>query len=48
MISFFELLFNDSMFFLNIDVMGPDEDHAFVSNNVYTNVVAGYALYFAE
>lgn len=28
--------------------MGPDEDHESVSNNVYTNVVAGYALYFAE
>jgi trehalose/maltose hydrolase-like predicted phosphorylase len=29
-------------------VMGPDEDHKNVTNNVYTNVVAGYAMYFAE
>ncbi|XP_059612820.1 protein-glucosylgalactosylhydroxylysine glucosidase-like [Phlebotomus argentipes] len=29
-------------------VMGPDEDHHNVTNNVYTNVVAGYNLYFSE
>uniref|UniRef100_A0A182K1P1 Protein-glucosylgalactosylhydroxylysine glucosidase n=1 Tax=Anopheles christyi TaxID=43041 RepID=A0A182K1P1_9DIPT len=29
-------------------VMGPDEDHENVTNNAYTNVVAGYALYFGE
>lgn len=28
--------------------MGPDEDHDSVSNNVYTNVIVGYALYFGE
>ncbi|GBP81987.1 Protein-glucosylgalactosylhydroxylysine glucosidase [Eumeta japonica] len=30
------------------DVMGPDEDHANVTNSVFTNVVAGYALYLAQ
>lgn len=25
-------------------VMGPDEDHASVDNNVFTNVVASYSL----
>ncbi|XP_055712919.1 protein-glucosylgalactosylhydroxylysine glucosidase-like [Phlebotomus papatasi] len=29
-------------------VMGPDEDHHNVTNNVYTNVIAGYNLYFSE
>ncbi|XP_049536826.1 protein-glucosylgalactosylhydroxylysine glucosidase-like isoform X2 [Anopheles darlingi] len=29
-------------------VMGPDEDHENVTNNAYTNVVAGYALYFGD
>ncbi|XP_050079092.1 protein-glucosylgalactosylhydroxylysine glucosidase-like [Anopheles maculipalpis] len=29
-------------------VMGPDEDHENVTNNAYTNVIAGYALYFGE
>uniref|UniRef100_A0A1B0CRF8 Protein-glucosylgalactosylhydroxylysine glucosidase n=1 Tax=Lutzomyia longipalpis TaxID=7200 RepID=A0A1B0CRF8_LUTLO len=29
-------------------VMGPDEDHHNVSNNGYTNVMAGYNLYFSE
>uniref|UniRef100_A0A182TBK2 Glycoside hydrolase family 65 central catalytic domain-containing protein n=1 Tax=Anopheles maculatus TaxID=74869 RepID=A0A182TBK2_9DIPT len=28
--------------------MGPDEDHENVTNNAYTNVVAGYALYFGD
>lgn len=31
-----------------LDVMGPDEDHESISNNVYTNVIVGYALYFAK
>lgn len=30
------------------DVMGPDEDHSPISNNAYTNVIAGYNLYFGE
>lgn len=29
-------------------VMGPDEDHHNVTNNVYTNVIAGYNLYFSK
>lgn len=29
-------------------VMGPDEDHHNISNNAYTNVMAGYNLYFGE
>lgn len=29
-------------------VMGPDEDHADVDNNVYTNVIARYALEFGS
>uniref|UniRef100_A0A182MMR2 Glycoside hydrolase family 65 central catalytic domain-containing protein n=1 Tax=Anopheles culicifacies TaxID=139723 RepID=A0A182MMR2_9DIPT len=29
-------------------VMGPDEDHENVTNNAYTNVIAGYALYFGD
>ncbi|GAB0096819.1 protein-glucosylgalactosylhydroxylysine glucosidase [Sergentomyia squamirostris] len=29
-------------------VMGPDEDHHNVSNNVFTNVIAGYNLYFSD
>ncbi|XP_038111068.1 protein-glucosylgalactosylhydroxylysine glucosidase isoform X2 [Culex quinquefasciatus] len=29
-------------------VMGPDEDHKNVTNNAYTNVIAGYALYFGD
>lgn len=28
--------------------MGPDEDHDGVSNNAYTNVAVGLALFFAE
>lgn len=28
--------------------MGPDEDHDGVTNNAYTNVVVGLALFFAE
>ncbi|XP_053673671.1 protein-glucosylgalactosylhydroxylysine glucosidase-like [Anopheles nili] len=31
-----------------VAVMGPDEDHENVTNNAYTNVIAGYALYFGE
>ncbi|XP_053664830.1 protein-glucosylgalactosylhydroxylysine glucosidase-like [Anopheles marshallii] len=31
-----------------VAVMGPDEDHENVTNNAYTNVVAGYALYFGD
>lgn len=31
-----------------LDVMGPDEDRDHVSNNVYTNVAVGLALFFAE
>ncbi|KAG4071845.1 hypothetical protein HA402_006006 [Bradysia odoriphaga] len=43
------VVYNKSTHFYDIrDVMGPDEDHELVSNNVYTNVVAGYALYFAD
>lgn len=42
----FEKLF--IFFFFFQDIMGPDEDHETVSNNGYTNVVVGYALYFAE
>lgn len=30
------------------EVMGPDEDHANISNNVYTNIAAGYSLYFGQ
>lgn len=30
------------------EVMGPDEDHKNVTNNAYTNVIAGYALYFGD
>ncbi|RVE43011.1 hypothetical protein evm_012323 [Chilo suppressalis] len=30
------------------NVMGPDEDHANVTNSVFTNVVAGYSLYLAH
>jgi len=29
-------------------VMGPDEDHEDVDNNVYTNVIASYSVYFAN
>uniref|UniRef100_A0A182NT82 Protein-glucosylgalactosylhydroxylysine glucosidase n=1 Tax=Anopheles dirus TaxID=7168 RepID=A0A182NT82_9DIPT len=29
-------------------VMGPDEDHENVTNNAYTNAIAGYALYFGD
>uniref|UniRef100_A0A182QH94 Protein-glucosylgalactosylhydroxylysine glucosidase n=1 Tax=Anopheles farauti TaxID=69004 RepID=A0A182QH94_9DIPT len=29
-------------------VMGPDEDHENVTNNAYTNTIAGYALYFGD
>jgi protein-glucosylgalactosylhydroxylysine glucosidase len=39
--------FNESTGFYDINhVMGPDEDHRNVSNNVYTNVVAAKALQF--
>ena len=30
------------------DVMGPDEYHARTDNNVYTNIVAALAIYFAD
>lgn len=41
--------FNDSTGFFDINqVMGPDEDHSDVDNNVYTNVVAKYALNFGS
>jgi trehalose/maltose hydrolase-like predicted phosphorylase len=29
-------------------VMPPDEDHAYVNNSIFTNVVAGYSIFFAE
>ncbi|CAG7819586.1 unnamed protein product [Allacma fusca] len=29
-------------------VMPPDEDHHDVNNSIYTNVVAGYSIFFAE
>jgi trehalose/maltose hydrolase-like predicted phosphorylase len=39
--------FNETKGFYDIDnVMGPDEDHRDISNNVYTNVAAGKALKF--
>jgi len=31
-----------------LSVMGPDEDHGSVDNNGYTNVVAGYSIYFSD
>lgn len=41
--------FNDSTGFYDINhVMGPDEDHSNVDNNVYTNVIAKYALNFGS
>ena len=33
---------------LHKGVMGPDEYHGSTDNNVYTNVVAGLAIYLAE
>lgn len=33
---------------LLIDIMGPDEDHYNVTNNVYTNVIAAINLYFGD
>ena len=32
----------------SIDIMGPDEDHYNVTNNVYTNVIAAINLYFGD
>lgn len=31
-----------------LDVMGPDEDHHDIDNNVYTNVNAAINLYFGD
>lgn len=28
--------------------MPPDEDHNFVNNSIYTNVVAAYSIFFAK
>lgn len=43
------VVFNESTGFFDINhVMGPDEDHRNVSNNVYTNVVAAKALRFGS
>ena len=33
---------------LFLGVMPPDEDHHDVNNSVYTNVIAGYAIFFAK
>ena len=33
---------------LHVQVMGPDEYHAKVDNNVYTNIVAALAIYMAD
>ncbi|CAO1329983.1 unnamed protein product, partial [Diamesa serratosioi] len=41
--------FNDTSKFYDINgIMGPDEDHENIDNNVYTNVIAGYSLYFGS
>lgn len=41
--------FNESTLLYDINhVMGPDEDHRNVNNNVYTNVVAKFALDFGS
>lgn len=41
--------FNESTGFYDIrNVMGPDEDHHDIDNNVYTNVNAAINLYFGE
>lgn len=41
--------FNESTGFYDINhVMGPDEDHEDVNNNVYTNVIAKFALKFGS
>ncbi|KAI9552765.1 hypothetical protein GHT06_020645 [Daphnia sinensis] len=32
----------------NYSVMPPDEDHPYVDNSVYTNVIASYSIFFAE
>lgn len=43
------VVFNQSTGFYDINhVMGPDEDHRNISNNVYTNVVAAKALRFGS
>lgn len=40
---------NDTTRFYDINhVMGPDEDHYDVNNNVYTNIIARYALEFGS
>lgn len=40
---------NDSTGYYDINhVMGSDEDHGDINNNVLTNVIAGYALYFGQ
>lgn len=37
-----------NIFFHFEDIMGPDEDHDNVDNNVYTNVVAAINLFFGD
>lgn len=38
----------DGDYYEILDIIGPDEDHQNVNNNAFTNVVAGYNLYFGE
>jgi trehalose/maltose hydrolase-like predicted phosphorylase len=41
--------FNESTGFYDVNrVMGPDEDHDNVDNNVYTNIIAKLALDFGS
>lgn len=41
--------FNETTQLYDINhVMGPDEDHRDVNNNVYTNVIAKFALNFGS
>lgn len=43
------VMFNHSSKLFDINrVMGPDEDHEDVDNNVYTNIVAKFALNFGS
>lgn len=43
------VIFNDTTKFYDINhVMGPDEYHSDVNNNVYTNIIAKYALEFGS
>lgn len=40
---------NDTSGYYDINhVMGSDEDHGDINNNVFTNVISGYALYFGQ